>query len=366
MISFGLSKTYTQVIISRSIAGFLNGNAGVAKTMIAEMSDDTNRAILFTFLPVAWISGCTVAPFVGGSLQHPAERFPAYFDHPLWRRYPYFLPCFVAASFPIFAFFIGLMFLKETNESVRRVPRGASYGSVSSEDRFESTPRNSSTPTLREAITKPVVIAIANYAALAIIDISLFAIFTVFLAVPLHAGGLNLPPQVIGNILASLGGVSGATQFLAFPRVHKRFGGKKTFTFSISFSFLLLACFPIIHVITLVYPGSWIKFAIIGVMMVIWSVYDMGYASVFLFITASSPSPSLLGTVNGAAQTIISLARAFGPAAATSLFALSIKHDWLRGYGVFLCLTLAPVVAICLSTLLPNDVEAKISRDESA
>ncbi|KAF8325220.1 major facilitator superfamily domain-containing protein [Cantharellus anzutake] len=357
MISFGLSKTYAQVIISRSIAGFLNGNAGVVKTMMAEMSDDTNRAILFTFLPVAWISGFTIAPFIGGSLQHPAQRFPAYFDHPFWREYPYFLPCLVAASFPILAFFIGIMFLKETNESVRRVPRGATYGSVPSDDRFESTPRHPSTPSLREAMTKPVVIAIANYAAFAIINISLFAVFTVFLAVPLHAGGLNLPPQVIGNILASLGGVSGATQFLVFPRVHKRFGGKKTFTFSVSLSFLQLACFPIVREVTLIYPRSWIKFAIIGVMMVIWSIYDMGLVrSIFLFITAASPSPSLLGR----------LARAFGPAAATSLFALSVKHDWLRGYGVFLCLSLAPVVAICLSTLLPNGVEARTSRDGSA
>lgn len=59
MLSFGLSTTYPRLLVSRGMAGLLNGNIGVAKTAIAEMTDDSNRPVAIAMFPAAWFVGCT-------------------------------------------------------------------------------------------------------------------------------------------------------------------------------------------------------------------------------------------------------------------------------------------------------------------
>lgn len=64
MVCFGLSKTFAMILVSRSIAGVLNGNVGVAKTMMAELTDESNRAFAFSMFPVTWVFGSTVGKLV--------------------------------------------------------------------------------------------------------------------------------------------------------------------------------------------------------------------------------------------------------------------------------------------------------------
>lgn len=44
---FGMSTTYTQALIMRSACGFLNGTIGVIKSMIGEITDNSNRGLAF-------------------------------------------------------------------------------------------------------------------------------------------------------------------------------------------------------------------------------------------------------------------------------------------------------------------------------
>ena len=45
---------------SRCIAGILNGNIGVAKSMMGELTDSTNRAQASGLLPLVWAVGVTI------------------------------------------------------------------------------------------------------------------------------------------------------------------------------------------------------------------------------------------------------------------------------------------------------------------
>lgn len=45
---------------SRSLAGVLNGNVGVAKSVIAEISDSTNLVDAFSYIPMTWAVGLTL------------------------------------------------------------------------------------------------------------------------------------------------------------------------------------------------------------------------------------------------------------------------------------------------------------------
>jgi len=60
MIGFGLSKRYWMLILSRCAQGAFNGNIGVTKSVMAEITDVTNSAQAFSFLPVAWSVGSTL------------------------------------------------------------------------------------------------------------------------------------------------------------------------------------------------------------------------------------------------------------------------------------------------------------------
>ena len=145
MTSFGLSKTFSGLIVrysglpphtatadpsnSRCIAGILNGNLGVVKSMMGELTDSTNRAQASGLFPLVWAVGVTIgcvayhrrtesplmcnSPLAGGSLSHPHERFPTLFGNRLWEEYPYLLPCLFSAIFCAFSFVLTWLFLKE-------------------------------------------------------------------------------------------------------------------------------------------------------------------------------------------------------------------------------------------------------------
>jgi hypothetical protein len=46
---------------SRCMCGFLNGNVGVMKTMMGELTDSTNMAQAFALFPIIW----SIGGFVG-------------------------------------------------------------------------------------------------------------------------------------------------------------------------------------------------------------------------------------------------------------------------------------------------------------
>ena len=60
MLGFGLSRQYWALVVSRCIEGALNGNVGVAKSVMAEITDSTNMAQGFALLPAIWSVGSTI------------------------------------------------------------------------------------------------------------------------------------------------------------------------------------------------------------------------------------------------------------------------------------------------------------------
>lgn len=56
-ISFGLSHSFKAIVISRGLAGALNGNNGVGKCMLGEITNETNRAKGYGALSLTWALG---------------------------------------------------------------------------------------------------------------------------------------------------------------------------------------------------------------------------------------------------------------------------------------------------------------------
>lgn len=78
-----------------------------------------------------------------------------------------------------------------------------------------------------------------------------------------------------------------------------------------------------------------------------------------VMVTASAPTRSSLGTVNGLAQGLGSAAKCFGPSFATSLFAMSIQHPekMAGGNAVYYIMMIIVAIGIRFTLMLPKKQE---------
>jgi len=380
MYCFGLSRTFLGLVLSRALNGALNGNIGVIKSMMVEITDSTNLAQAYAYMPIAWSSGGTLGPLIGGLLSRPADRFPNTFGHlQFMKTYPYFLACAVPATFSILAWVVTFLFLQETVPSrvtLWRLLKGESRehstpvkgpvtptGSTNSLS-IENTPQHAkadddSKPLpLRSLLIPRVFIAAGNYATLSFLDIAFRAVQPVFFATPLELGGLGLDPPQIGNILAIYGVVNGLFQIFFFADLHDRFGSKTIYSVSMAAGIPMIITLPILNAMARVQGLSLMVWVIVGLQLALSVILNLAYACVFIYIAAASPNQASLGATNGIAQLSVSVMRAIGPASATSMFSLSIKnphHAWI----VYYYLIALVCMGICMSLLLPRQLWKK-------
>jgi len=122
MVLFGMSRTFPQAVAARALSGLLNGNLGVVKSLLTEITDDTNRGAAFSYMSLAWAIGTVIAPLAGGMLCKPAEKYPSVFPDKsgsLFAEYPYLLPCLLCACWSFFSATFCLFFMVETRFTKR-------------------------------------------------------------------------------------------------------------------------------------------------------------------------------------------------------------------------------------------------------
>lgn len=142
--------------------------------MMGELTDSTNVARAYAYQPIAWSSGATLGPLIGGALSHPTEQFPSVFGgNAFLEKYPYFLPCAIPATFSIIAWITTYLFLNETNPTGftfrSLLPRRTTPNSLKIDT--GSTESIPPAPPLRSLLTWPVVLSTTAYALLSLIDI---------------------------------------------------------------------------------------------------------------------------------------------------------------------------------------------------
>lgn len=72
-----------------------------------------------------------------------------------------------------------------------------------------------------------------------------------------------------------------------------------------------------------------------------------------MFVSSAAPNKQSLGVTNGIAQTMVSIQRAIGPAAATSLFAFSLDNNILGGNFAYILLLGTVWAGMSLAVHLP-------------
>jgi MFS family permease len=129
---FGFSRNLTSILITRSLHGFFAGqcsgafwlidlaknhasqlgNIAVVQSVLGELSDPTNQAVMLPIYGLSWPLGTIIGPMVGGTFSNPADKFPL-FDVPLLRQYPYAMPCLITSVFSVFGIALAYFFMEE-------------------------------------------------------------------------------------------------------------------------------------------------------------------------------------------------------------------------------------------------------------
>ncbi|OAX43208.1 MFS general substrate transporter [Rhizopogon vinicolor AM-OR11-026] len=369
MICFGLSTTFWGLVISRCLSGALNGNIGIVKSMTAEITDSTNMAQGYALLPLAWSSGTTLGPLIGGELARPADRFPHIFGRSEFlKTYPYFLPCVVPAAVSALTWIVIFIFLQETRTpqvtisqlispwkkrkaAASSIPQSPSASSSSSN--LAAIPINNKPLPIRALFVRRVLVAIGSYAGIALIDIAIRTVQPVFYATPISLGGLGLDPPTIGTILAAQGIVNGLVQPLIFPKLHDLMGARHLFLFAVAGALPMIALFPVMNTLARlsgVHSGVW---SLVGLQVALLSFTSFAYGITFMYISASSPNRASVGATNGLAQMVVSVMRAVGPAAANSAFSISMERQYLGGDMVYCVMAGMVFMAMGVGVLLP-------------
>jgi len=328
------------------------------KCIMGELTDETNMARGFSLLLTTWAAGYVLGPIIGGVLSRPQDRWPQVFSDPFWDKYPYLLPCLVSVAFVCLSFVMVAIYLEETVK-FRPVLTNSDVTEEGSSDALDQHPDDARKPLpLRSVLTRPVLISIANYAILALLEMASLALIPLMWSTSVEFGGLNYGPVSIGLWMSMYGCIDGIFQFTLAPHILDRFGGRYAFMISVTACAVVYIMFPFENLALRMRQADGGPNEVVSLLILLQlsslCVRGMGFSAVFIFIASAAPSKQSLGATNGLAQAVISIQRTIGPAAADWLFAFSVTNNVLGGNFVYVVLLVVVCVGLCVATGLPR------------
>ncbi|KAJ1901347.1 hypothetical protein LPJ81_003767, partial [Coemansia sp. IMI 209127] len=112
---FGFSKSFGWAVVVRCLNGFFTGSIVVIRPIVAEISDDTNRARMMSMIQLMMNLGAMFGGAVGGLLANPVNNYPWLFGNSvILREYPYLLPCLFGSAISLFGLVVGYFQIEET------------------------------------------------------------------------------------------------------------------------------------------------------------------------------------------------------------------------------------------------------------
>ncbi|KAL9053088.1 MAG: hypothetical protein Q9162_005010 [Coniocarpon cinnabarinum] len=389
MIAFGCSRRMWQAMLAQALMGLFNGNQGVVSTCLGEITDRSNQSRAFTYLPVVYGIGGITGPILGGLLIS-RDVTPEIAQ----TSYPFLMPNLVAAGLLVIELIITMLFLRESLEELKdRAPLGKRVGNLfvwlwemtgmSRRPRTKFRHRRAhshSSKASRSAVTTPmsenpdsdverpeffaagdetgnlqlsdvlnrdVLLILICFTIFQLANIAYSALYPIF-AQARQPIGRQLSPEEIGLSLSFAAIITIVFQVGIFGKLRDRLGNKISFRVG-------LGGFIVAYMLTPwvgykdgsggVGNGAHGKLALwaeLGVVLIVKTVATVGgLTSALLLITNSARDHTVLGTLNGLAQTLSAAGRAVGPFLAGGLFSLVVKvpKGEAVAFGVFAAVT---------------------------
>ncbi|KAF2201180.1 MFS general substrate transporter [Delitschia confertaspora ATCC 74209] len=383
-IAFGFSRTIAALMFWRVLAGMVNGNLGVMRTMTAEIVKERKyQTRAFLVQPLMFNSGRVAALAIGGCLADPVKNIQwlfgpkgilnvaGNFEGVAWMlKYPYALPALfngITLGIVLLFAFLGLKESLPAKED--RFDPGLLIGKyltrflkihilrkystfytpVQIEDPdvviddapipsnclrpIPSSQPHSPRPTFRKMWTRHLLITLFSFFLLPLHNSTFTHLFPVYLCMPTFpnphpslfhfAGGLGLASPSVGLYLAAFGVCGILLQLFIFPHVQQRIG-------TLGCLRLANCVFPVVYLfapyLSLLAERRFAKWpAMGGVLFMQVMARTTAIPSSVVLLNEAAPAKNVLGTVHGAGNMVNAMASACGPIIGGILLALGRK-----------------------------------------
>jgi len=405
---FGFSKSFYWAVTTRFLSGLLNGNTGIAKTMLGEITDKTNQARAFSLFGLTWSIGGIVGPLIGGLLSKPTEQYPAIFGGvSFFKIFPYLLPNIAVASLGVLGLIVAIFTLPETKKNVANntsgetqelLPEENGSNSISMDEISVETSTDPSHSSVSEGLVshttvkqispwrriltgvrtckmnailphvlldRTVQLTCWLYAILGFIWVIYEEVFPLWSLNAPQSGGLSFTQRDIGIIQAGGGVFTLTFQIFMYPHIAKKLKLVGTFRWGIIIGLPGFIAMPEVNRIA-TQSRVWV-WVCTGVLVILQQASsEMTFVSVIILVSNSSLTDTM-GTVNGYAQSLVAMLRLFGPFSGSSLLSWSITNELgfpFDHHFIFFVVGTLFLFMLGLSFGLPNTInEPKTSND---
>ncbi|KAL7714253.1 Transporter [Entamoeba marina] len=349
---FGFSFNFPWAVVTRSINGLVNGNIGVIKTLMGELSTKENRSEVFGLIGLTNGVGIVIGAMIGGFLARPSIQYPSIFgDIKFFQTFPYLLPNLVCSIITVIGVILAIIYLQETQHHEKK------------ENIFEEVK-----VVLKDVVARTVqmvkflfskeyagIVGAAMYAVIGMGSGMILTCIPLFVMASYSVGGLEFETDQIGILnIASAFGVIVAQLFIFKPTV-RFFKLLWTNRIGSILNIIIYASVPLVgYLQPLGDVAMWIGILSISFALQIPNQYC--FSSVMAII-ANSVESNTLGALNGLAQSLVSILRFFAPLAASPLVAWSFTNKFpFNVHFAFVIVALVPFTNFLLSLLLPKSI----------
>ncbi|KAL9655125.1 hypothetical protein ABK040_008904 [Willaertia magna] len=415
---FGFSYYYWLAIISRFTFGLLNGNIGVVKSYLSEITDSSNRAKAFSIIGVTFGMAAVIGPLIGGTFARPNAQYPKLmelFPSPFVKFldiFPYLLPNLIIACLGLFCTLLGYIYLQETNTKgwyYKRFVQKKDENPVEMEEHHvrslgneeemayheekDNVVNNEETQEteIKEDIAndegiveednKPIltnglgkrheifqglnpILSCFLLAGVGFVGIMFDELLPLFVMLPVEQHGLNFTPFDIGIACAITGLVIFFNQLVFVPMMLTKFGSLNSFRMALIVHTIALVAFPEV---------SWLGCeddAPIGRVLLLWIVLmsliafrQLGVGVLFsssFVMTANVVTNQSSGVLNGVANTILAIAKLLAPVVVGTLFSgvLGLKKSFPLDFRlIFYFIALIGVILLGITFFMKKTVD---------
>lgn len=381
MIMVGFASNIWVALAGRAIGGCLNGNIGVIQTMVGELvTKPEHEPRAYSVMPFVWSIGTIIGPALGGTFADPVSSFPnTFLPDGLFGRFPYLLPNLLCASLLLISILAGYFLLEETHPDMQprvllpdstyvsdetpliatadaiKKPavdlRSESYGTFEGSDDsvWRHTIEKTKTPKIftKRVIALIVALGIFSYHSMTydhllpiffedergepFSSISMFTQSAVGINPFFSPGGLGFGVQKVGVIMSINGIIAMFVQAVVFPLAAEKLGIHRLFI-------LVSVLHPIAYFIMpyLVFlPTSYIMLGIYTCLTIRNLFSILAYPVLLILIKEATPSPCVLGKINGLAASAGAACRTIAPPVSGYLYTLGSRMNFtgLAWYG---------------------------------